>query len=69
MSFKMEAFTTAEYWAAVIKIKKKCTETNFSNLFLDKISSGQQLKISPVWFGFFNGISTFVGYLMPKPSS
>ena len=29
-----------------------------------------QLRTEPVWFGLlcFNGISTFVSYLMPKPS-
>ena len=36
-----------------------------------KIFNVQNIAIIMVWFGLvtlFNGISTFVGYLMPKPS-
>ena len=30
--------------------------------------NGKDISVGLVWFLLFNGISTFVGYLMPKPS-
>ena len=35
---------------------------------LMKLHANVTTTVGLVWFLLFNGISTFVGYLMPKPS-
>ena len=51
--------------------KEKNAESKGIPLFTETIDSTLLYFVFVGWFGLvslFNGISTFVGYLMPKPS-
>ena len=51
------------------KVISGASTTSFTGAYkIDDDDDDQQKWCSLVWFLLFNGISTFVGYLIPKPS-